>query len=338
MEIKQILKRELNENLKFNEPMKKHTYLGIGGRAEYFYFANHLDDLVKSVRLAQKLKIPYLVVGNCSNIVVSDQGFEGMIIKNQASKLIFEKNVAFVESGMTLFHLIRKLAEANLGGLEFLAGIPGTLGGAIYGNAGAYGKSMADLVENISILDSDGEIKQFKNKDFGFRYRESILKARAKISSDYYNRPVILSSRLKIMPKERESVLRVVENYLKIRDKKIPTERSAGCVFKNIEITGERMANPQLKLLAIDNKIPAGLLIDKTGLKGKRIGRIKISEKHANFLVNLGRGKAIDYFRLANLIKQKVKEKFEIHLDEEIEYIGDLEVKKRGILERVFKK
>jgi UDP-N-acetylmuramate dehydrogenase len=338
MEIKEILKREFGENLKYHESMKKHTYIGIGGPAEYFFTAYELDKLVQSIKIAQKMKIPYLVIGSGSNIIVSDNGFEGIIIKNESSKLISENNSAFVETGITLFRLIRKLAELNLGGLEFLSGIPGTLGGAIYGNAGAYGKNMSDLVENISVLDSDGEIKQFKNKDFGFRYRESILKARAKISTSYNNRPVILSTRLKINPKEKESVLRVVQNYVKIRGKKNPVGLSAGSTFKNVEINNEKMINPQLKVFANDNIIPTGLLIDRSGLKGLRVGKIQISNKHGNILVNLGNGKAIDYYNLTQIIKEKVKEKYDIKLEEEVEYIGDLHAHKKGIFERVFKK
>ncbi len=338
MEIKDYLKQNLGKDLKLREPMKKHTWIRIGGPAEFFYYARKLDDLAKAVKIAQKKKIPYIVIGEGSNIVVSDTGFKGLVIKNEASNLIFEKNLAFVESGITLYGLIRKLAESNVGGLEFLAGIPGTLGGAIYGNAGAYGKCLADLVKNITVLDAAGDTKQLKNENFDFKYRESILKARVKISKEYYNRPVILSACLQIRPNNKESILRVVENYIKIKSKKIPKEPSAGCVFKNLEISDAQAVDSQLKVFAVENKVPAGILIDKSSGKSEKIGGLKVSQVHANFIVNTGRGKAADFVRLAKRVKKKVKEKFQINLEEEIEYLGKIDTKKKGLLSKVFKK
>ncbi len=338
MEIKDYLKEELGKNLKQKELMKKHTWIRIGGPAEFFYYARNLDNLTKAVKIAQKKKIPYVVIGEGSNIIVSGEGFEGLVIKNEASNLIFEKNLAFVESGITLYGLIRKLAESNVGGLEFLAGIPGTLGGAIYGNAGAYGKCIADLVKNITVLDAAGDIKQLKNEDFDFKYRQSILKTRAKIEKDYHNRPVILSACLQIRPNNKESILRVVENYIKIKAKKTPKEPSAGSVFKNLEISDAQAADSQLKVFAIENKVPAGVLIDKAGGKSEKIGGLKVSEVHANFIVNTGRGKAADFVRLAKRVKKKVREKFQINLEEEIEYLGKIDTKKKGLLSKVFKK
>ncbi len=338
MEIKDYLKEKLGEGLKQKEPMKKHTWIRIGGPAEFFYYARNLDNLIKAVKIAQKKKIPYIVIGEGSNLIVSDVGFKGLVIKNEAAKLIFEKNLAFTESGITLYGLIRKLAESSVGGLEFLAGIPGTLGGAIYGNAGAYGKCMADLVKNITVLDAAGDIKQLKKEDFDFKYRQSILKTRAKIEKDYYNRPVILSACLQIRPNNKESILRIVENYIKIKSKKIPKEPSAGCVFKNLKISDAESVDPQLKVFAVEDKIPAGILIDKSNGKSERIGRLKVSEAHANFIINAGRGKAVDFVRLARRIKKKVREKFHIDLEEEIEYLGKINTKKKGLFSKVFKK
>lgn len=335
---KDYLRQELGKDLKFNEPLKKHTWVRIGGPAEFFYYARDLDDLKKSIKIAQDKRISHIVIGSGSNIVVSDQGFKGLVIKNEAAKLVFERNLAFVESGITLYSLIRKLAESNVGGLEFLAGIPGTLGGAVYGNAGAYGKCMADLVKNITILDVNGDMKQISDQDFNFKYRESILKARAKIDQDYHHRPVILSACLKTRPNNRESILRVVENYIKIKTKKIPTEPSAGCIFKNIVISNTDSIDPQLKIFAIDNKIPAGLLIDKVGAKSVRVGALRVSEKHANFIINNGRGKAVDYLVLADKIRQIVKEKFGLKLEEEIEYVGIIDTQKKGLMFKIFKK
>jgi len=338
LEITKLLERELGKDLIKKESLRKHTYIKIGGPAQYFYTAKNLDNLIYVVKLAQKNQIPYIVIGSGSNLIVADSGFEGLVIKNETAGLIFGQKATFAESGIKLHWLIRKLAEADLGGLEFLAGIPGTLGGAIYGNAGAYGKSMANLVDSITVLDSDGQIKQIANEDFDFSYRGSILKTRAKIDRSYYNQPVIISARLRITPNNKESILRVVENYLKIRDKKIPIEPSAGCVFKNIEILEKTSIDPKLRIFIIDNKLPAGLLIDKAIGKKIRVGKLAISAKHANFIINRGRGKAIDFYHLVQIIKQKVKEKFAIELEEEIEYVGEVDQKRRGILGRVFKK
>ncbi|HLC38553.1 MAG TPA: UDP-N-acetylmuramate dehydrogenase [Patescibacteria group bacterium] len=336
MEIKSLLKEKLGSKLKFKEPMRKHTTIKIGGPAEYFYHTPDSNELIAAVKFAHEKEIPYLVIGEGSNILVSDAGFEGLIIKNETAKLVFGQNSAFAESGILLLNLIRRLAESNLGGLEFLSGIPGTLGGGIYGNAGAYGKCLADVVESVTILDSDGEIKQIDNKDFGFKYRQSILKSRASLSSNNFKRPVILSARIKIKSQSREGVLRVVDNYLRMRSKKIPLESSAGCVFKNIE-TAHHQVDPSMQMVAIEGKIPAALLIDKAGAKKERCGKLIISPKHTNFIINRGGGKARDFVALVKNVQQKIKEKFNLELEEEIEFLGNMEVKKSGLFSKFIK-
>lgn len=311
--------------LKRDEKLSKHTTFRIGGPAKHFITIKKLGNLVETVQFALKNNIAYIILGGGSNIIFSDDGFNGIIIKNEASDLVFGKSSAVSEAGIALYQLIRKLAESNLGGLEFLSGIPGTLGGAIYGNAGAYGKSLSDIVENCTILDIDGKVKQYSNKKMEFVYRSSFLKTGFK---NKYRKPVILSSQIKINPSPKEAILRLYSNYIKIRAKKIPKNHSAGSFFKNLEVKKLKdKNNPQLKYLEIEGKIPAGLLIEKSGAKGLKVGKAEVSNIHANFIINKGRARAYDIKILSRQVKEKVAERFQIVLKEEVEFVGPIKEK-----------
>ncbi len=218
-------------------------------------------------------------------------------------------------------------------GFEWAVGIPGTLGGAIWGNAGAYGKSIANLVEEIKVLEVlerknqkskiknqkyKPKIKKFLNKDCRFGYRDSIFK--------HYKDLIVLSAILRLKKGNRNKIKREIFKILKKRKEKIPSGFSAGCVFRNYQLptTNYQLFDkyPQLQNFRKTGTIPAGWLIEKSGLKGKKIGEAKISEKHANFIINQGRAKAKDVLKLMQIIKEKVKNKFGLRLEEEIEYLG----------------
>jgi len=251
-----------------NVSLKKYTTFRVGGRAKYFFVAKTEKDLIEAIKTAKKMKLPFFILGGGSNVLISDRGYKGLVIK----------------FGQPLSLYVSR-------GLEWAAGIPGTVQGAVYGNAGAFGKSMKDAVKEVKVFDAQTEkIKIFKNKDCQFSYKNSIFKKK--------NDQIILSVKIKT----KKSNSKKIKEYLKYKKETQPLNfPSAGSIFKN----------------------PAGFftgeLIEKCGLKGKRVGNVKISEKHANFIVNLGNGKAKDVIKLIKLIKNKVKKKFGIILEEEVQ-------------------
>ncbi|MBU4298856.1 UDP-N-acetylmuramate dehydrogenase [Patescibacteria group bacterium] len=304
--------------------LKNYTSFRIGGRAKYFYIAKNKEDLIKAISAAKKFKLPFFILGNGSNVLVSDKGFDGVAIKMKNEKLKMKnynsKFKIFCESGIPLAKLISKSLQIGAFGLEWAVGIPGTVGGAIYGNAGAFGNSMKDIVKEVEVFNAkELRIKNYELRDCRFDYRDSIFKQKKNL--------VILSAKIQLKKGKKEEIQEKMKEYLNERKKTQPLDfPSAGSIFKNYE---SRIMNYELlkefseiKEFNKKGQIPAAWLIEKCGLKGKRLGGAKISEKHANFIVNLGKAKSGDVAGLINLIKQKVKKKIGITLEEEIEYLG----------------
>jgi UDP-N-acetylmuramate dehydrogenase len=232
--------------------------------------------------------------------LVSDKGFNGLVIKIQSSEFQVQNSKIITEAGVKLSDLVRDSAKAGLTSLEFAAGIPGMIGGAIYGNAGTQkgGSNIGDLVETVTLLNPTGQIMTIDKEWMQFDYRQSRLK-----DMDAKTRPIILSVVLKLEKGDSEKIKETINERIAIRAKNIPLEPSAGCIFKN----------------PVNQS--AGYLIEQCGLKGKKIGQAMVSEKHANFIINLGGAKAEDVKKLIQLIKKSVKEKFNLNLEEEIEHL-----------------
>jgi len=293
------LKKSLS-GIKKNILLKNYTTFKIGGRAKYFFVAKTKKDLIKAVMMAKKFKLPFFILGSGSNILISDKGFNGLLIKNEARNFKIKGKRIIAESGAILDKIIKAAINNGLSGLEKGSGIPGTLGGAVYGNAGwpRGGWAIGDLVEKVEILWPNGKIEKVGSKWLSFNYRNSHFK-KIKI-----NKPIILEVILKLKKGKKENLEKERCEVLETRIKKIPAGFSAGSIFKN----------PHQK--------PAGFLIEKCGLKGKKFGSVKISDKHANFIVNLGDGKARDVKKMIDLIKKKVKNRFKTDLEEEIQFLG----------------
>lgn len=276
------------------ELLSGHTTFGIGGPADLFFEAKTTNDLVGAVQLCQGKKVKYFILGRGSNLLVDDKGFRGIVIKMRNSRSVIHDTKVIAGAGISLGDLVKKTAQLGLSGLEFAAGIPGLLGGAIRGNAGAWQKSVGDRIIRVRILTDKGSIKWISNKDCRFAYRQSRFKK---------TKEVILEAELVLEKKHKKIIKKEIEDNLAKRADQ-PKELSAGCVFINPPACS------------------AGQLIDQCGLKGKRIGDAQISEKHANFIVNLGKAKAGDVIKLMDLVKEKVAEKFGIYLKEEIYLLG----------------
>ena len=285
--------KSLKGKFRTREFLKEHTTFKIGGPAKIFFEPRDIKDLRLSLSLVKKNRIPILVIGAGSNILVNDDGFKGMVLRlNTPSfkKIVLKHNCLEAGSGVLLSQVVLKAKGLGLSGAEFLSGIPGTVGGALIMNAGIREKNIADLVEDVKVMDYNGNIKILNKNNIKFKYRSSNL-------SQY----IILSARLKLRKKDPRKIKEKIKKYFVYRKLTHDLSKpSAGCVFKNP--TG----------------YSAGRLIDLCGLKGKRIGDASISFKHANFIVNIGNARAKDVLKLMSLIRREVKKKFNISLKPEI--------------------
>ncbi|MFA5047767.1 MAG: UDP-N-acetylmuramate dehydrogenase [Patescibacteria group bacterium] len=309
--------------IKQNEPLSVYTTFRIGGAAKYFALAKNIEEIEKLWALAEKDKLPVLILGGGSNILINNAGFLGLVIKINNSRFKIKEDLIECEAGALLSKVMGEAMGAGLLGLEWAAGIPGTIGGAIRGNAGAYGGEMSHSVKSVKIL-RKGKIKELKNKDCQFNYRQSIFK-------ETDNRDIILSAVLKLArasnPAKIEEAKERIRKTLKERGQKFGGF-SAGSVFKNICLSTEEIKKfkdrfPQLPSQFVEyRKIPAAWLIDECGLRGRQIGGAKISDSHAGIIINETEATAEDVIMLISVIKQKVRSKFSIQLMEEIEYVG----------------
>lgn len=282
-----------------DEPMAKYTTFKIGGPADLFYEAKTEEELIKAIEAAREIGVPFFILGGGSNLLVGDKGFRGMAIKVQSSKFkvqsLDRKVLVTVEAGMLISVLLNELTKSSITGLEFMAGIPGTVGGAVRGNAGAWQQNFGDKVTRIKVLTAEGKVEWREKAVCQFEYRHSRFKR---------SEEIVLKAELALTFGEKEEIQSRISEILEKRST-LPKEPSAGSVF----------VNPK--------PLKAGEMIDECGLKGKQIGGAKISEAHANFIVNTGGAKAADVVALIDLARAKVKEKFGVDLKEEIVRIGE---------------
>ncbi len=304
--------KEFQKKLKKNYDIAPHTTYKIGGRAKYYIEASNTDEIITSLEYSEKNNIKRFILGGGSNLLFADKGFNGLVIKINNKDLKFIGNRVKVDAGVNLRDLVLKSAKQGLSGLEYLAGIPGSVGGAIRGNAGAYGHEMANVVESINVIiyrRGKFKLEKLNKREIKFSYRGSIIKDR-----EY----VIVDAIIKLQKSTPAAVKKIVRNIIKERNEKQPYEYpSAGCVFKNIE----HNKNLRVKEFEVHNKVPAARIIQELGLKGKSIGGAKISEKHANFIINTNHAKASDVIKLIKMIKAKAKAKYGIELEEEIKLV-----------------
>ena len=289
--------------LQRNIYLKNYTTFKIGGPARYFCIARNEKDLIGAVSFAKKEKLPFFILGGGSNLLVSDNGYSGLVLKIQNSKVKTQNYKSKLKiicgAGLSLASLIARTSELGAAGMEWAAGIPGaTVGGAIRGNAGAFETEMKDLVKSVEAIDfKTGKIKIFDNKACGFAYRGSIFKRNSDL--------IILSAEMEFKKRDKNEIKNKIKEILNYRMAKHPKFPSAGSIFKNLE------------------SMRARDLIEKAGLNGKRIGRAQISEQHANFIINTGGAKAKDVLELIDLAKKEVKNKLGVKIEEEIKLLGD---------------
>lgn len=309
----------IGKSIQANIKLAKYTTFKIGGPAKYFFIASDNEDLVRAITFAKRLKIPAYVLGGGSNVLVSDNGFNGLVIVNKAKDIIIKPDDKVVaDAGVNLMELVNKTVEAGLTGLEWAAGIPGTVGGAVRGNAGAYRGEMADNFIGVEVMRG---AKQFilKKDQCKFGYRDSIFK---------HNKDLIITAEFQLAPGDRSQSQAQIKEILVKRQVKHPLQYpSAGSIFTNVLLDThnqdllKKVPNLPAEYLKY-KKIPAAWLIEQLDLKGKTIGGAQVSDKHANFIVNTGKATANDVIQLISLIKMKVRNTYGIELMEEIEYVG----------------
>ena len=320
MESFEELKKEF-PGMEENVLLKSYTTFRIGGPAKYFLKTSDKDELKAVIKSALKNGIKFMVIGGGSNTLFSSDGFDGLVvvykIDNVKERVLVQEikeGLFKVDATIPLSLLIMQMK--NCSGLEWGVGIPGTLGGAINGNAGAMSASISDSIESVEVLEiKDSEISErtLSKEECGFGYRTSIFKNNHNL--------LVVSAQLKLSKAEGNEVEERIKANIDKRIKKQPKGFSAGSVFKNYsgKIDESIIENyPQLKIFNDKENIPAGLLIELCGLKGKNIGDAKISEEHANFIINFGNATSDDVMSLINFIKKTVKGKFLVDLEEEI--------------------
>lgn len=318
------LEKELGQTrIRQNEPMSLHTTFKIGGAAQYYIAVDSITDLVKAVKLGWDLQLPVFVFGGGSNIIIADHGIKGLVIKNNCrkfdvlsmlgkvknQKIDVNKALVYAESGVIMNQLVRFTIEQGLEGLEWQLGLPGSVGGAVCMNSNfpLKGSYVGDAVFRAKILTKEGEIKEVDNAYFRFAYDKSILQETGEI---------LLSVTFKLIPADKKILWERATEALQHRSNSQPKGLSAGCTFRNISVVDA------MRIPTPDKITSAGFLIEKAGLKGKRIGDAMISGKHANFIMNMGNAKADDVIGLVNLVKSEVMKQFGVKLTMEVKKIG----------------
>ncbi len=280
-----------------NEPLSRHTTFKIGGNAEVFIVANSVEDLKAVVKTCKENEIPLFVIGKGSNLLISDDGMKGVVVAldGEFKGISVKENIVTCGSGLNLAKLCTFALNNSLSGLEFAYGIPGSVGGAVFMNAGAYGGEMKDVVKSVTYLSKDFEVLTLNAEELDFSYRHSVFKS---------NGGIILSANFELTKAESDDIKAKMDDFMNRRKTKQPLEfPSAGSVFKR----------PQGNF--------AGTLIEQCGLKGKTIGGAQVSEKHAGFIINIGDATCEDVLNLVKFVQDTVKEETGYFLEREIIHI-----------------
>lgn len=315
------LEKFLGEKLQKNINLAPYTTTQVGGTAKYFYVSQNVDELIEVLKIVTVAKIPYLVLGGGSNTIFRDDVFPGIVIKNLTSNIEFNNNEVIVDSGVSLGMLFSQAREHHLGGYENLVGIPGTIGGAVFGNAGAFGGEIKDLIKEVKVF-RNNLVEVLNREQCEFSYRESIFKQHP----EWVILPVILN--LKTIEGNSAEKMKDILNK---RAGIYPKHPNPGCAFKNLKAEKFQLIFNQLtaeEINLLDKKyidwqvIPVAWLVDKIlKLKGIAIGGAKIAGEHAAFIVNYDNATASDFVDLINLVKTKARERFGIELEEEVRII-----------------
>jgi UDP-N-acetylmuramate dehydrogenase len=282
----------------FDAPLRRFTSMKVGGPADCLFFPRDVNELRKVIRFARRKKIPLLILGKGTNLIVRDKGVRGWVINltQGMKKIKIDGEVVEVEAGFLLQRLVQSTIQKELTGLEPFFGIPGTVGGGLAMNAGAWGAELRDVLLSMTLMKEDGEIVRRSRSRLRFSYRGLVLPPSW----------IILKGRFQLKRGRKDEILERVRSFSEMRRKKQPLDYpSAGSIFKN------------------PKEGPAGKWIEETGLKGFRIGQAMISDRHANFIINLGKAKAEEVIHLIEFVERKIYEEKDISLEREVKVVGE---------------
>jgi UDP-N-acetylmuramate dehydrogenase len=292
------------------------TRFGIGGPAELYVEAASEPALSAALRIARSSGVNFSVIGAGTNLIVSDEGCDGIVLRFTANRISSDGAMLRAEAGAELQALVDYSIEHGLRGLETMTGIPGSVGAAIYGNAGAYGHSIDERVERVRILDSD-EVRSFTAAECQFRYRESVFKER----KDW----IILGVELHMTPAPASELRQTADEILKVRLAKYPAAmKCAGSIFKNLILAElpESVRRQIPERVIREGKAPSAYFLEQVGAKGMHSGSVRVADYHANLIYNEGGGTACELRSLIDELKSRVRERFGLELEEEVQYIG----------------
>lgn len=307
----------LGVRIRQDVPLAPYTTMKVGGPAEYFATVTTTDQLLKLVRWARAAGLPYFILGGGSNILISDAGVRGLVIHNRCRQVRLdqppccvypqdERPYLFAESGAAMAGVARQSVREGLTGLEWAVSLPGTVGGAVVGNAGAHGGEIKDSLEYALLIDEHGDVREFKVADFAYAYRDSTLKRLKPLRAGF--KPVVLSANFRLSYGDPVAIQEQASSYLSHRRRTQPVEPSLGSIF----------VNPPGDF--------AGRLVEQAGLKGARVGGVEVSSLHANFIVNpggVGAATAGDVLRLIEHVQSTVRSRFGIELEPEVQFVGE---------------
>ncbi|MFH1099090.1 MAG: UDP-N-acetylmuramate dehydrogenase [Candidatus Uhrbacteria bacterium] len=327
MDVTSALRQQFGDRLRENEPLHRHTNFRIGGPARWYIEARTLADVVFAVETAAKAGVRRTVIGGGSNVLASDEGFSGIVIQMAIRDIRIDRTFVIAGAGAITAAVAKQASDSGLSGLEWAIGLPGTVGGAIFGNAGCFGGEMKDVIQNVSVLEMTNpecRMTKLSNVDCVFGYRRSMFKEHPEL--------VIVEATLQLTLGDVATSRARMEEILARRKSRQPLEHSsAGCVFANVEerdldaAQRERLdatTEGEWRRMAHDGQIPVGWLIDRAGCKGLRVGEAMTSERHGNFIVNLGQATAADVVALIAAVRARVLERFGVELHEEVRRIG----------------
>lgn len=316
------LRKEL-PRVRQNVPLANHTTFLIGGPARYFFIAKTSEDIRQAVEAAKKVGVQYFLLSGGSNVLMSDKGFSGLVIKIQNTKYQISwpdrQNTSVVaESGVLMKTLVRETTQRGLQGFEWAGGLPGTVGGAVRGNAGAFEGETKDCVVEVELLDAKGNKKTFSAKQCAFGYRDSVFKQKGY---------VVLRVTFQLQRGNAKELWQTVKEHIHYRDTRHPLEYpNAGSVFKNptLDEVPKKIAKQFAHVIKQDPfpVIPVAAILSDAKLQGMRVGDAEVSEKHPNYIVNKGHAKAIHVLELIQQIKKEIKTKYNVDLEEEVQLVS----------------
>ena len=301
-----------------NVSLAPHTTFKIGGPAKYFFIAKSTQDVVDALKVVKSCKIPFFVLAGGSNVLIADKGFDGLVIKIQNTKYQILNTKVHAEAGVSMETLVRETGKKGLTGLEWAGGLPGSTGGAVRGNAGAFGGEIKDTIAQVFVLNTKGSVRTLSKKQCRFSYRDSVFKEKSWI---------VLSATFALKKGDITKIQSIAKEHVAYRKDRHPLEYpNAGSMFKNCSLTqfSKKLQEQMAHIVKVDPfpVVPTAYLISEAGLKGLRVGRAEVSRKHPNYVVNLGGAEAKDVLRLIEKVKKEIKKKFSVTLEQEVQYVS----------------